>query len=97
MIFLLFIYIVLLLATFSQYRSLSIFNSSLTEYEIEKLRVINTNREKTIAVHIPPGVYNQTENLNDIVACNATLFYPDYAHSTRCFPHLYYYLVFSPL
>ena len=80
--------ILIIVAAFFPYLFLSIFNSSLTEFEIEGLRVICTSKEKTSIVHVPTGINNQTKKLNDIAVCNTTLFYPVYAHSAQCFPHL---------
>lgn len=82
------IYILIILAAFFPYQLLSVFNSSFIEFEIEKLIVISTSKEKTDIVQIPTGINNQTKKLNDYAACNSTLLYPEYTHTTQCFPHL---------
>lgn len=65
------------------------FNQSLKENDKEILSIkesISTNsKTNEITTSI---LYNNTHTDQSNV-CNSTLVYPEYAHSTQCYPHLY--------
>ena len=65
------------------------FNQSLKENDKEILSIkesISTNsKTNEITTSI---LYNNTHTDQSNV-CNSTLVYPEYVHSTHCYPHLY--------
>ena len=65
------------------------FNQSLKENDKEILSIkesISTNsKTNEITTSI---LYNNTHTDQSII-CNSTLVYPEYAHSTQYYPHLY--------
>ena len=73
---------------FSQYYSFH-FNQSLKENDKEILPIKESIKTNSKTNGITTSILNNDTNTNQSNICNSTLVYPEYAHSTQCYPHLY--------
>ena len=65
------------------------FNQSLKENDKEILPIKESINTNSITNGITTGISYNNTHTNQSNVCNSTLVYPEYAHSTQCYPQLY--------